>query len=97
MKTPTEGAMFLLENWIAPLQSGRKATLLSASEDNGMYQFEYRVDRGDRGLPLQAISVLSETKGSLLTLTVIAPEREWLENTSSEAKLRKIASSFHLR
>ena len=98
MKSPNEGASWLLENSIAPPQSGRKATLLNASEDgNGIYQFEYRVQRGERGPPLQAISVLGERRGTLLTLNVVAPEREWSGNSKLEPKLRKIASSFHLR
>lgn len=97
MKTPTEGATFLLENSIAPPQSGRKATLLNASEENGLYSFEYRIDRGERGPPLQAISVLGQNRGSLFTLTVIAPERDWAETSMLETKIRKIASSFHLR
>ena len=96
MKTPTEGATFLLENSIAPPSSGRKATLLDAFEKNGLYQFEYRVDRGERGPPLRAISVLGQTtRKSLLTLTVIAPEQDW--SNGLEPKIRKIASSFQLR
>ena len=39
MKTPTEGALFLLNNSIARPDSGRIATLLDASEQNGVYRF----------------------------------------------------------
>jgi len=97
MKTPTDGALFLLNNSIAPADSGRKATLLDASEQNGMYQFEYRVDRGERGPPLQAISVLVDDNGYIYTLTVVAREADWRDNPSLALKLRKVASSFHLR
>lgn len=97
MKTPREGALFLLNNSIAPPQSGRKATLLNASELNGLYQFEYQIDRGDKGRPLRSISVLAQAKRSLYTLTVVAPEEDWTSSANNEHKLRTIAESFHLR
>lgn len=97
MKTPTEGALFLLNNSIARPESGRKAILLDASEQNGVYRFEYRVDRGDRGPPLRSISVLAQAERYLYTMTVIAPEKDWESSTVYEPKLRKIAESFHLR
>lgn len=94
MKSPTKGASVLLEKSIAPEGSGRKATLLDASEANGLYQFSYCIDR-QGAPPLQAISILAEKNGVLYTLTVVAPEDDW--SGSFGMKLRKIASSFHLR
>ncbi|GAX22947.1 hypothetical protein FisN_24Lh242 [Fistulifera solaris] len=97
MKTPSEGALFLLNNSIARPESGRKATLLDASERNGVYQFEYRVDPGGGRPPLRSISVLAQAKQFLYTMTVVAPEKDWTSSTVYESKLRKIAESFHLR
>lgn len=96
--TPTNAADTFLKLSLAPEGSGRTATLVTADEDvnRQVYQFEYDVDRGERGPSLKAISLIAVRNGSdLLTLTVVAPQEEW--NAQSEgAKLRKIASSFHL-
>jgi hypothetical protein len=98
--TPTSAAETLLRVSLAPEGSGRVATLVNAVEDSsrGVYQFEYTVDRGERGPPLRNISVIAANqKGdSLYTLTVVAPLNEWERDASYAAKLRKIASSFHL-
>lgn len=83
---------------LAPEGSGRTATLVNAEEyvDRQVYQFEYDVDRGDRGPPLRAISLIAvQNSDNLLTLTVVAPRQDW-DTESEEAKLRKITSSFHL-
>lgn len=96
--TPTNAAETFLRLTLAPEGSGRTATLVNAEEDvdRQLYQFEYTVDRGERGPPLRAISLIAVRNGDdLLTLTVVAPQQEW-EVTSEEAKLRKVASSFHL-
>jgi len=95
MGTPTEGANFLLENSIAPPNSGRTATLIEAGQVDNVYTIEYSIDRGERGLPLHAISVLAQAGESLFTLTVQAPDEDW--RGSYDEKLRKIADSFHLR
>lgn len=93
--SPKEAAEILLKVSLAPEGSGRVATLLNAKEDSGRYQFQYDVDRGDRGPPLRAISIIAERNGNTLyTLTVVAPQEEW--NPVNAAKLQKIASSFHL-
>merc|ERR1712127_403035 len=129
--TPTEAAELLLRTSLTPEGSGRVGTLLNACEeqrgdtDSGrLYQFEYRVDRGSRGVPLRAISVIAVTTapveqemmmmmngipptnaggvssrsaatgGSLITMTVIAPESLWETNPVYEEKLRTIANSF---
>jgi len=108
MKTPEEGASYLLQNSIAPPGSGRTAILIGAAEDDGLYRFEYAVDRGERQKPLRAISVVAQTVGEggggeLVTLTVTAPEEDWSINNDlgttvdKATKLRKIASSFHVR
>jgi hypothetical protein len=97
MKTPTEGALFLLNNSISRPESGRQATLLDASERNGVYQFEYRVDPGGGRPLLRSISVLAQAQKFVYTMTVVAPEQEWTSSKTYEAKLRKIAESFHLR
>jgi hypothetical protein len=93
-KSPSEGASILLEQFLAPEGSGRKATLVEASEADGMYQFSYRVER-QTSPNLQAISVLAQKGGVLFTLTVVAPVDDWAGEFGP--KLRKIASSFHLR
>ena len=96
--TPNEAAETLLTKSIAPEGSGRKATLLRAFDDSGKqtYQFEYIVDRGERGPPLRNIAVIAASPAGdkLYTLTVVAPAAKWKDE---DAKLRKIADSFHLR
>lgn len=95
--SPTNAAETFLRLSLAPEGSGRVATLISAEEDvdRQVYQFEYDVDRGERGPPLRAISLIAVRNGdNLLTLTVVAPLQEW-ETLSEEKKLRKVASSFH--
>jgi photosystem II oxygen-evolving enhancer protein 2 len=96
--TPTNAAETFLRLTLAPEGSGRTATLVNAQEDvnRQLYQFEYTVDRGERGPLLRAISLIAVRNGDdLLTLTVVAPQEEW-EVPSEDAKLRKVASSFHL-
>jgi len=98
--SPTSAAETLLRVSLAPPGSGRTGTLVNAYEDstrNGLYQFEYTVDRGQRGPPLRAISVIAEKNGdTLITMTVVAPQQEW-EDPIKKEKLERIASSFHLR
>lgn len=98
--TPRDAAENLLSKSIAPEGSGRVATLLRAIEDRGgqTYKFEYIVDRGARGPPLQNIAVIAASPmgDKLFTLTVVAPAEKW-KDTNYDAKLRKIADSFHLR
>jgi hypothetical protein len=95
--TPTNAAETFIRLSLAPEGSGRTAKLVNAEEDaeRQVYQFEYDVDRGERGPPLKAISLIAvQSSDNLLTLTVVAPLQEW--DSKSEAKLRKVASSFHL-
>eukprot|EP00535_Pseudo-nitzschia_heimii_P013557 CAMPEP_0197199090 /NCGR_PEP_ID=MMETSP1423-20130617/33708_1 /TAXON_ID=476441 /ORGANISM="Pseudo-nitzschia heimii, Strain UNC1101" /LENGTH=330 /DNA_ID=CAMNT_0042652941 /DNA_START=136 /DNA_END=1128 /DNA_ORIENTATION=+ len=98
--SPKDAAETLLSNSIAPEGSGRVATLLRSVEDRGgqTYKFEYIVDRGTRGPPLQNIAVIAASpKGDkLYTLTVVAPAAKWKDATNN-AKFCKIADSFHLR
>jgi len=98
--TPRDAAETLLSKSIAPEGSGRIATLLRSVEDRGgqTYTFEYIVDRGTRGPPLQNIAVIaaSPTGDKLYTLTVVAPAEKW-KDANYDAKLRKIADTFHLR
>jgi len=100
MGTPTDAAETLLSRSIAPEGSGRIATLLRSIEDRGgqTYKFEYIVDRGTRGPPLKNIAVIAASPegDKLYTLTVVAPVEKWNDN-DYDAKLRKIADSFHLR
>jgi len=96
--TPTNAAETFLSISLAPEGSGRTATLIGAEEDvdRQLYQFEYDVDRGERGPPLRAISLIAvRNTDNLLTLTVVAPRQDW-DTRTEEAKLRKVASSFHL-
>ena len=97
--SPKSAAETLLRVSLAPEGSGKTATLLEAFDDpsRSVYQFQYRVDRGQRGPPLQAISVIAARNGNTLyTLTVVAPETEW-EDVAFANKLRHVADSFHLR
>mmetsp|Transcript_54607 Transcript_54607/g.63041 ORF Transcript_54607/g.63041 Transcript_54607/m.63041 type:complete len:351 (+) Transcript_54607:2-1054(+) len=97
--TPTDAAEILLSRSIAPEGSGRTAKLLRSIEDRDSetYQFEYIVDR-NRGPQLRNIAVIAASpKGdTLYTLTVVAPAEKWIDD-KYDAKLRKIADSFHLR
>ncbi|GKY91526.1 hypothetical protein MPSEU_000126100 [Mayamaea pseudoterrestris] len=93
--TPTVAAETFLRVSLAPEGLGRTASLIDASEDESrqVYEFEYTIDRGDKGPPLRAISIIASMPGdTLLTLTVVAPVEAW---ATSDKKLRKIASSFH--
>ena len=97
--TPTNAATTLLSRSIAPEGSGRVATLLNAEQvRENQYKFEYIVDRGERGPQLRNIAVIAASPlgDKLFTLTVVAPDSKW-QDTALDAKLRKIADSFHLR
>jgi hypothetical protein len=65
--TPVKVANDFLMLSLAPKGSGRTATLVDAVEDGvgerQLYQFEYTVDRGERGPPLRAISVVCVISG----------------------------------
>jgi hypothetical protein len=96
---PQTAAEKLLSLSIAPPGSGRVATLLDALEDTArhVYQFEYTVDRGERGPPIRNISVVAGNAlgDKLYTLTVVSPLKQW-DDPVFASKLRKIATSFHL-
>ena len=98
--TPADAAETLLSRSIAPEGSGRTATLLRSVGDEGdrTYAFEYLLDRGTRGPPLRNIAVVAASPegDKLYTLTVVAPAERWKDD-GYDAKLRKIADSFHLR
>jgi len=98
--TPRDAAETLLSKSIAPEGSGRVATLIRSVEERGgqTYKFEYMVDRGSRGPPLQNIAVIAASPqgDKLYTLTVVAPAEKW-KDANYDSKLRKIADSFHLR
>ena len=97
--SPQSAAETLLRVSLAPEGSGRTATLVYAVEDTSrnVYQFQYTIDRGEKGPPLQAISVIAEGNGdTLYTQTVVAPLRDWQQNEDYAAQLSKIASSFHV-
>lgn len=95
--SPTAAASTLLRVSLAPEGSGRVATLLDAEEDaaRNVYQFTYDVDRGEKGKPLRAVSVIAARADTLITSTVVAPRDDWDDLKYAE-KLRKVASSFHL-
>lgn len=98
--SPQNAAETLLRVSIAPEGSGRTSTLLNATKDanrNNVYQFEYIIDRGERGPPLRNIAVIaaSPVGDAFYTLTVVAPVAQWKVEAMS-TKLEKIASSFHL-
>ena len=97
---PKDAAEFLIRVSLAPEGSGRVGTLLTASEvrrGGPLYQFEYEVDRGQRGVPLRAISVIGVVDGeNLITGTVVAPKADWTDERYA-TKLRKIIESFCLK
>lgn len=98
--TPQNAAETLLRVSLAPEGSGRVATLLSARDErrdeSDIYQFEYTIDRGEKGVPLRAISVIAERNGdTLITLTVVASAQDWADPVY-DAKLRRVAESFKL-
>ena len=97
---PKGAAEFLIRVSLAPEGSGRVGTLLTASEvrrGGPLYQFEYEVDRGQRGVPLRAISVIGIVDGeNLITGTVVAPKADWTDERYA-TKLRKIIESFCLK
>mmetsp|Transcript_20746 Transcript_20746/g.47097 ORF Transcript_20746/g.47097 Transcript_20746/m.47097 type:complete len:161 (-) Transcript_20746:41-523(-) len=99
--TPEQAAEELLRSSLAPEGSNRTATLVSAEEEgrgfvSAVYQFEYDVDRGNRGAPLKAISVIAAAgTDGLVTMTVVSPKEEW-NNAKKNLMLRKVASSFKL-
>lgn len=95
MKSPVDGALSALDSFIAPPGSGRRTSLIRASDSCGVYEIEYRIYQETTSSSLRAISILADAEGSLYTLTVVAPEAEWSEDGGS--KLRKIASSFRLK
>ena len=97
--SPQTAAETLLKVSLAPEGSGRTATLVYAVEDaaRDVYQFQYKIDRGERGLPLQAISVIAVgNSDTLYTQTVVAPLKDWQQSEDYSAQLTKIATSFHL-
>ena len=97
--SPQSAAETLLRVSLAPEGSGRTATLVYAVEDTArdVYQFQYKIDRGERGLPLQAISVIAVgNSDTLYTQTVVAPLKDWQQSEDYSAQLTKIATSFHL-
>jgi hypothetical protein len=79
----------------------RHTTVLTKKEiqrgESTVYQFEYIVDRGDKYLPLRAISVIGGGVGgsSYITLTVVSPSPEW-DKPAVNQKLRKIVDSLKL-
>ena len=99
--SPRNAAETLLRVTIAPEGSGKVATLRSASEEvrgaGQIYTFEYEVDRGEKGIPARAISNIAvQQEGTVITMTVVAPKKEWEAGGEFEKKLRKMAESFKL-
>jgi len=75
--------------------STSESTNASPSASSNVYTLEYRVDRGEKGVPLRAISVISiQDKNTLITMTVVAPAKDWTGDY--EMQLRKMAESFKL-
>lgn len=98
---PNDAAETLLKASLAPQGSGRTSTLLSSEADvrgqssDEVYTFEYKIDRGERGLPLKAISVIAVEGGdTLITMTIVAPEKDWVGDYGTN--LKKVAESFKL-
>lgn len=99
--SPTNAAETLLKVTIAPEGSGKVATLISANEEvrgeGKIYTFEYEVDRGERGVSARAISNIAvQQGGTVITMTVVAPRKEWGVGGRLEEQLRYMATSFKL-
>jgi len=99
--SPTNAAETLLRVTIAPEGSGKVATLIRASEEargeGKIYTFEYEVDRGERGVSARAISNIAVQEGGMvITMTVVAPRKEWGVGGKLEEQLRYMAESFKL-
>ena len=106
--SPQDAAEKLLRLSLTPEGSGKVGTLLAAGEEirgsnsnasassgSNVYTLEYRVDRGEKGVPLRAISVIAiQDKNTLITMTVVAPAKDWTGDY--ELQLRKMADSFKL-
>ncbi len=96
--SPKDAAETLLRVSLTPEGSGKVGTLLDAQEETrgmgNVYTLEYKVDRGEKGLPLRAISIIAVQGGDLITYTVVAPAKDWVGDY--EVMLRKMADSFKL-
>lgn len=98
---PTSAAEVVLSSKFGPRNGTR--TLVSATEERRgydnipVYLFEYTVDRGERAVPLRAISVVAgSTAGdAFVTLTVVSPEEEW-KKPFVDQRLRRVVGSFKL-
>ena len=98
--TPTEFAQRLLDTAVAPPESGKKTTLLAATERaDGSYAFEYCLQLpprrdGAEGRILHNLAVASVRGGDeLFTLTVLCGEEDWRDR---EALFRQVAASFRV-
>ena len=96
--TPTEFAQKLLDTAVAPPESGKKTTLLAATERaDGSYAFEYCLQLpprrdGAEGRILHNLAVASVRGGDeLFTLTVLCGEED---RRDREALFRQVAASF---
>ena len=98
--TPTDFAQKLLDTAVAPPESGKKTTLLAATERaDGSYAFEYCLQLpprrdGAEGRILHNLAVASVRGGDeLFTLTVLCGEEDWRDR---EALFRQVAASFRV-
>lgn len=98
--SPTEFAQRLLDTAVAPPESGKKTTLLAASERaDGAYAFEYCLQLPERrdgspGRVLHNLAVAAVRDGNeLFTLTVLCGEEDWLDR---EPVFCQVAKSFRV-
>lgn len=97
LENPTLAAENLLQNYIAPVTTGKTFRLLNAYSDTRVsdvaFCFEYIVQKGE-DFNQHCISVIVARNNDLYTLTAVCPESEW---EVEKVKLLNIAKSFKLK
>lgn len=95
--TPREGAIYLLDNVIAPQGSGKVYSLLDAYDrvkgDQNYYVFEYTLKILNKNFFQHTISVVTASFGDLYTFTVTIPEGKY---DSYRNNVMEIITSFEV-
>lgn len=97
--TPVNAAKFLLENNIAPVQSGKTYELLNSYEKvvDGVlyYVFEYTINKPGTTFDQHTISVIAERSLNIYTATATIPSKLY-DIDKNDIKLHTIIDSFKL-
>ena len=95
--TPSNAAQKLLQTSIAPVGSGKVATLLDAHEEirgnSNSYVLEYLLDKEDQSIHQHTISIIQNNGEDLYTFTATVPESQW---NKEKAVIDTIEKSFKL-